>query len=392
MIKGFVQQISKDKNKAVITGTVGFCDLIGKVRLSYRKKSNDIDEYQRRIEPNRVKSISKFIRNSIKANYDGHFVALFPTSIILACGNEEMDLMNLSIGDNITIDSQADTLIVDGQHRYSALLDLYNKVKFSFLEDDRIIFNFLQNYTFNCSILLNFDIWEQAEVFASVNFNQKAVSKSLFYDIYGIMMPDGAFEKIPKHNEIYISHALVSYLDSSLKSPFHGFVKMLGKGSGYVSQAFFVEALLKNFAPEGIWSDAVQSLRNNNKDYMYIAYELSAYLAAIRDTFKKYWPENVGEKPISLLCKTTGIGAILLFLTNLHLKIKKELLENLKNSQLNPIDYAEIISFFLNQLRPLKPYGEELFGLNSSFAGGAGEGMQKKLYNKMKELWIASDV
>lgn len=126
MIKGFVQQISKDKNKAVITGTVGFCDLIGKVRLSYRKKSNDIDEYQRRIEPNRVKSISKFIRNSIKANYDGHFVALFPTSIILACGNEEMDLMNLSIGDTITIDSQADTLIVDGQHRYSALLDLYN--------------------------------------------------------------------------------------------------------------------------------------------------------------------------------------------------------------------------------------------------------------------------
>lgn len=38
MIKGFVQQISKDKNKVVITGTVGFCDLIGKVRLSYRKK------------------------------------------------------------------------------------------------------------------------------------------------------------------------------------------------------------------------------------------------------------------------------------------------------------------------------------------------------------------
>lgn len=51
-------------------------------------------------------------------------------------------------------------------------------------------------------------------------------------------MPDGTFEKIPKHNEIYISHALVSYLDSSEKSPFHGFVKMLGKGSGYVSQAF----------------------------------------------------------------------------------------------------------------------------------------------------------
>lgn len=391
MMKCIVQQVSKDLNKAVIVGTVNFRELIDNVRLTYRKAStNTLDEYQRRVEPSRVKSISNFIRNSIKANEQGQFVALFPTSIILACSNESLDLQTIQLGDSVEMKPSIDTMIVDGQHRYSALLSLYQNVHDSFLEEDVKIRTFLERYSFNCTVLLNFDIWEQAEVFANVNFNQKTVNKSLFYDIYGIMVPDGNYDRIPKHNEIYIAHALVSYLDSNPKSVFHGFVKMLGKGGGYISQAFFVEALLKNFSPEGIWSETVESLKNKKNDYMYIAYELSAYLAAIRDSFRDFWPDKVGDKPKSLLCKTTGIGAILLFLTNLHMQMEKDLMEKLKNAQFNSLYYTDIIVYFSNQLNPLKPYGRELFSLKSSYAGGAGEGMQKKLYNRMKEIWLAN--
>lgn len=391
MMKCIVQQISKELNKVVLAGTVDFCDLIGHVRLSYRKQSSErMDEYQRRVEPTRVNSIANFIRNSIKANEKGNFVALFPTSIILACSNEIVDVQTAKVGDVIEMPLSNDTMIVDGQHRFSALQSLYNKVLDSFLAEDRKTLDFLRGYALNCTVLLNFDIWEQAEVFASVNFNQKSVNKSLFYDIYGIMLPDGEFEKIPKHNEIYIAHALVNYLDSSEKSVFHGFVKMLGKGTGYVSQAFLVEALLKNFSPEGIWSDAVESLRNKTKDYMYIAFELSAYLAAVRVTFKNYWPKNVSDKPISLLCKTTGIGACLMFLTCLHLNMSNNMLNSLKSIMGNFENYSDVIDYFVDQLNCLRPYAEELFGLDSSYAGGAGEGMQKKLYGKMREIWIAS--
>lgn len=129
---------------------------------------------------------------------------------------------------------------------------------------------------------------------------------------------------------------------------------MLGTGRGYVSQAFLVEALLKNFSPTGIWKDAVESLKKKTIDYMYVAYELSAYLAAVRGNFKDWWPEEVGGKPKSLLCKTTGVGAILMFLTTLHNKMEDELKEKLKTAKYNPLYYAEVIVFFDRMLSPLK--------------------------------------
>lgn len=390
MIKCFIQQISQELNKAVMIGTVSFLDLKGKVRLSYRKdSSSQMDDYQRRTDPKRVKEIAQFIRKGISANNAGQFVPLFPTSIILACSMEEGDFTSLSVGEVTNFNVPSDTMIVDGQHRLGAFEFLYKQVVDSFAEDDKSIKNFIESYSFNCCVLLNFDIWEQAEVFASVNFNQKKVNKSLFYDLYGIQLPEGDFERIPRQNEIYIAHKLVSYLDSNPKSPFHGFVKMLGTGTGFVSQAFLVEALLKNFSPTGIWSDAVDSLKNRTIDYMYVAYELSAYLAAIRGNFKDWWPEEVGKKPKSLLCKTTGVGAILMFLTTLHNKMDEDLKEKMKSSKFNPLNYAEIIVYFDKMLAPLKKYGEELFGLTSSFSGGAGDGMQKKLYNRMIEIWMS---
>lgn len=389
MIKCIIQQISQELNKAVMIGTVSFMDLKGKVRLTYRKVSTlQLDEYQRRTDPKRVKEIAQFIRNGISANNAGQFVPLFPTSIILACSMEDGEFASLKVGEVTDFNVPFDTMIVDGQHRFCAVESLYNQVVTSFTEEDKKIKTFIEGYSFNCCVLLNFDIWEQAEVFASVNFNQKKVNKSLFYDIYGIQLPEGDFERIPRQNEIYIAHKLVSYLDSNEKSPFHGFVKMLGTGKGFVSQAFLVEALLKNFSPTGIWRDAVESLKNRTIDYMYVAYELSAYLAAIRDNFKDWWPEKVGQKPKSLLCKTTGVGAILMFLTTLHNNMDEPLRDKLKTPKFNSQYYAEVIEYFDKMLAPLKTYGEELFGLESAYSGGAGDGMQKKLYNKMIEIWM----
>ena len=392
MIKCIIQQISQEQNKAVMVGTVSFLEMKGKVRLSYRKFSTlQMEEYQRRTDPRRVKQIAQFIRNGICANKSGQFVPLFPTSVILACSMEEGEFASLKVGEIAHFNVPNDTMIVDGQHRFCAFESLYKQVVDSFNEDDKAIKNFIESYSFNCCVLLNFDIWEQAEVFASVNFNQKKVNKSLFYDIYGIQLPDGDFERIPRQNEIYIAHRLISYLDSNKNSPFHGFVKMLGTGRGYVSQAFLVEALLKNFSPTGIWKDAVESLKKKTIDYMYVAYELSAYLAAVRGNFKDWWPEEVGGKPKSLLCKTTGVGAILMFLTTLHNKMEDELKEKLKTAKFNPLYYAEVIVFFDKQLSPLKGHGNELFSLTSSFSGGAGDGMQKKLYNRMLQIWMSEN-
>jgi len=43
--------------------------------------------------------------------------------------------------------------------------------------------------------MMNFDTWEQAQVFAEVNFNQKRVSRSLYYDIYGMNYSEDSTDK-----------------------------------------------------------------------------------------------------------------------------------------------------------------------------------------------------
>ena len=108
---------------------------------------------------------------------------------MLLAANSERELR---IGDMYDLDEIFDTnepfYIVDGQHRLYSMRSLYEDVMQKDMfneEDDEIVLRYLRNYRFNCTILLNFDLWEQAQVFADVNFNQKRVSTSLYYFIRG---------------------------------------------------------------------------------------------------------------------------------------------------------------------------------------------------------------
>ena len=397
MISAFIQQITPNANKAVLTGLVKFVDMIGQVRYSYKKDKTeksyeDNEEYQRRVDDNRLKEISNFIERSVLSNAKSITSPIFPTSIILAVDNEWIDFENAAIGQPIKIDKIPDkTLIVDGQHRYFGMLKLYNKImessQFSY-DGARVIREYLEKYYFNCTLLVNYDIWEQAQVFASVNFNQKKVNKSLFYDIYGINLPDSNSVVIPMQNEIYIAHQLVKYLDSSDKSPFKGFVKMLGKGKGFVSQAFVVECLLKHLSISGIWNKEVQTLLDTGKFGNLPVYELTAYLSSIKYTFKEYWPETVEERPKSLLCKTTGVGAIMQFLADIHDSLPSDLIEKARIEG-GVFHYAELFAAFNSRIQPLRPFGGQFFAIttDSKYAGGAGKGMQKKLYDAIVEKW-----
>lgn len=96
---------------------------------------------------------------------------------------KEIDFLDLKY-----LDEQG--LIVDGQHRFAAMMSLQDKHE-RILEgnDEKLkkisekILTQIKAYKFNCTVLLNFDLWDQAQLFANVNFNQKQVNKSLYYDI-----------------------------------------------------------------------------------------------------------------------------------------------------------------------------------------------------------------
>lgn len=394
MYKFQIQQIDVENRKAVLIGTISFVDLLNKVRFSYREEESDESMYQRRTEPERVKSIAKYIYTAISSNRDK--LPIFPTSIILAIDNEDLNFNTARDGDETTINELPDgILIVDGQHRMAGMEYLYKRLSNQnslFVEETtQYKVNYIREYRFNCTILVNYDLWEQARIFANVNFNQKKVNKSLFYDIYGFLPPDKEGSSISKQNEIYLAHKLVSFLNSNENSPFRGFVNMLGTGDGYISQAFLVEQLIKLMTSSGIWADVVTDLKNNSPKrlYNYAAAELSAFLGVVRFTFNPFWPED-GNVRVSVLCKTTGIGALFRFLKDLHNNMSSQLLQAFKSTPGDVITYAQVVDYFSKEINPLKKFGEYLFSSDSTkgkFNGTGGSGLQSKLYREIFRLW-----
>lgn len=388
MSKLIVQQSFGDKNKSVLVGLVPFKEMLGKVLLSYRTEESG-KEYQRQIEDTRVKSIARYILHCIAANERGGTNLIFPTSIILACSNNSDNQDVFKKNSVVDFNIPLDTMIVDGQHRFSGVKYLYNEAissssVFGYRSDT--ILRYLNEFCFSCTILLNYDMWEQAQVFANVNFNQKKVNKSLFYDIYGVAIPLDDTNTIPYQNEIYLAHELVVFLENDTSSVFKGFVKMLGRGYGFVSQAFLVEALMKHMSSKGIWNNSVDMLKKGDKRYKYIAHELLSYMASVRFTFMDIWPEEIQDKPTSIICKTTGIGAIIALLKDAHIAMPNDAVTEMENNAFNPLTYAKTISFFTNFLKPLKSYSKDLFSLDGEFARSGGGGMQSGLYRRMKDI------
>ena len=247
-MKVYVLSGDVDSQKLILQANIPFMELYKRAIFSYMSDPTDdpyLEEdktprnefYQRRVDEHRVKEIKKYIRSSILSQKDGQRVAvIFPTAMLLAASSITDNA--LKMGDvydmNDVINEYEDFYIVDGQHRLFSMKALYDELKgglFTTTEDDYII-EYLESYKFNCSILLNYDLWEQAQVFADVNFNQKKVSASLYYSIYGMNYSSDPADW--KRNYLYITHQLVKVLNANELSPLKGFVKMLGSGTGFI--------------------------------------------------------------------------------------------------------------------------------------------------------------
>ena len=145
-------------------------------------------------------------------------------------------------------------LIVDGQHRFYGLKRFYNSLKTS--EDKQII----EDFEFPITFLIGFDIYQVGKVFATVNFTQKPVNRSLYYDIFG-SVPD------IERNDIKLAHDLALHLNNNDESPIQGMIKMLGTGYGLFSQSFFVEKMLMHFKEGGAWEGIYADYLDRGEQY-----------------------------------------------------------------------------------------------------------------------------
>lgn len=393
METGYILRGDQESQKFVMQANLRFVDLCRYAEFTYMsdpaldpyRDTSDLELeqkhseafYQRQVEPKRVSVIIAYIRKMILSESNIDSMSLFPTALLLAA-HWEMDQLNENKLCNIgSFYNEISSLyVVDGQHRLFSLKQLYEEVKNKQDADSERIRLYLETYTFNCMVLLNYDLWEQAKVFADVNFNQKSVNKSLYYSIFG--MPENQTTDDIKKSNIFIAHQLTRYVNLEPTSPLYHSIKMLGTGKGFISQAFFADALIKNFHSRGIWTK--EGIGRDN--YHYIATELTDFFSEVKEIFNDQWPDEDGQHR-SIITKTTGIGALLWIMAQLHERYLPTALIAAMRNDYNQNVRAEYRKIIKNQLIKIYPYRKDLFAIGGKYGSSGGRGQETALRKEM---------
>lgn len=392
-MKALVQSYDKTNHKGVLLSLVPFREFYDKAMFTYKTRPEENpyeteeiianeEMYQRQLNTSHLNGVKKYLREVIQSDIlNKSCSAIFPSSMLIAYTDDDIDLI-LSGNGEVEITLPERFYVVDGQHRLAAMNSLYDEVKGKGDEESCNIFKYLMNYNFNCSILLNYDLWEQAKIFADVNFNQKRVNRSLYYEIYGSQYFENPSDW--GKNYVYVAHNLVDFMNKFEESPLKGGIRMLGTGKGFVSQAFMVEALLRSISmPRGIWYfDYTTDL--TKETYRHMSTELVSFFTIVKGIFSDMWPDDGKHK--SILMKTTGIGAMIRLMAYLHQLLDESIKEELKMYMGNDRQCRSYMKFITPYINKLVPHKNKLFSLKGDFSGTGGKGYEMKLYKKMREI------
>lgn len=388
-------ELYKNGNKVIFLAALKFSELKNIIRFTKKSNSNwaneeslneAIDEnddlglyYQRPVNKDRVNGLKKYISdNLLKENSD----VLFPSSMILS--------MELYSEINNTVDGIVDIplpqeknscLIVDGQHRIKGFISLYEELE---RKNDQKNMEILDNYKFNCSLLINYDLWEQARIFVNVNFNQKPVDKTLYYDIFGELKDE---LRDDQKSNLYIAHELGKFLNTSDTSPIKGFVKNYTSKKGFVSQAFLMEVILKNFGARGTWNSVIDNYKSGGNQYKKLPNIYVGYFNSVKKAFKKYWPVGLEKSNATVLSKTTGMAALVRLLGHIDKQLKAGIYPGMEQQNLMDLSLNEITEIFdeiFSQETVIKN-ASFYFGPESKYAGSGSVGLQGDLFYKIAE-------
>ncbi len=400
---------NEDQHRGMFVSKLRFMDLKLIFRLTERKESNidpfDIkgdnysrqsisnlfkneeeEEFQRHLNPAKLKEIKNFLISELTKDTDN---PLFPTSMILSLQlsddndftlTETEIFKNYSNSDTTFIIPEGDNykilipkiertcLIVDGQHRFWGIKKFYDQLS------EPTLIHKIENFEFITTLLLGYDTFEIAQVFANVNFTQKPVNKSLYYDIFG----SPASEK----SDIQLAHYLALHLNNSESSPLKGMIKLLGRGEGFFSQAFFVEKTLIHFRKGGSWEKIYNDYINDRDSFKVLPTFLSIYFDAIKENFWVAWPQHNKARNNEfvyssrdydyILCKTTGMGAFMRLIKDFFPRV----------SDMNDREMFNYFSSIFSRLS--KEDIRKFFHKEGEFGKGGSEGFQIRLYKELR--------
>ena len=324
---------------------------------------------QRTLKTDRLKAIARYVKN---------IDSTFPTSILLSitedCAELHIDdnrlLLKLSplpeeiikqridmgllepknIYGKETIEIQSlrysgIAKVIDGQHRLAgiayAIDEIKNNSQLSLFEDETTdkLLKALEDFEFNVSFFIGYDIHTQAKIFGVVNLQQTKVNKSIVYNL-----EEYAETRSPQS----VCHNIAKILDEENRSPFYQRIKMLGcKTSGRINdepltQATFVEALLQMISkdPESerdllkrrSFSGRAKFLEHSKEDYKKFIFRqffenkldgelldvIWNYFAAVKIKWPKAWDDLAN----SLLPKNNCFRALMRYLRDIYPEIQ----------------------------------------------------------------------
>ncbi len=366
--------------KNMYIGKIYFNDIKDNVILTKRVGS-DGKLFQRETDKRRVNDISDYLLN-LEEDTTTNVTSVIPfaTPIILsfATANQEDYEDNIDnylyaeealpiLKDGKTlmlpVNSNFKIFIVDGQHRFSGVKKFLDNSK---TNDD---------FEFFATFLFDYDVYEQSQVFANINFKQKPVNKSLFYDIFG-SMPN-------RKNELTFAHFLAKTINQPIY--LNGVIKMLGNGPGTVSLAFFVETIINELIniKGNLYSMFIEYEINNeevsNANYKKLPTILSDYFRFFEKNFQNYYPKLKEDSTYSsysykyYLLKAPGVYALLKIFNDVFPYIDVENYDK-------EIFEQKLIQIFQKILKEPAVYFDE-----ENFKGTGSKALQKKLYEYLKK-------
>lgn len=213
--------------------------------------------------------------------------------------------------------------IIDGQHRLSG---------FKGKDKDNFIFDL------PVTIFINQDIYQQAEIFATINGKQTRVTPSLVYDLFGIS---------EKRNPYTVARFIVKALNENQSSPLYESIKILGKANDYYN-GFVTQSTVTKIIIELICGNYKQAEEDSTRMQSSEKISLEPELTKKKAPLRKYFIEEKEEvilktlinffnavkttfsiewnKKDSVLKKTVGFTALLKILPKL-IEMGKEQLD-----------------------------------------------------------------
>ncbi|BDR35196.1 hypothetical protein PDY_22440 [Photobacterium damselae subsp. damselae] len=199
--------------------------------MSAHNQNGKLNGVQRKLKEERIRQIALFSRTK-KTTY--------PNSVILSANFTEDGLFVED--DNLKWRVEDDKLIIPKKQKLASIIDGQHRVegiKRALSEGEFNDFDVL------CSVYLDMHFSAQAEIFTSINFNQKKVDKSVAYELFGYNVDETkSSEWSPDTLALFITRIINNEAETSFKGRIYTSFDGSEKPSDWsISTACFVEAI-----------------------------------------------------------------------------------------------------------------------------------------------------